>query len=54
MTKMIELNAHELDSLSAASTPTTTTDPETGETVTRDCTGNVISRTGGGFVIISL
>jgi hypothetical protein len=54
MTNIIELNARELDLIIGGVYPTTTTDPMTGETVVRDCTGGVISRTGGSpFVIIS-
>ncbi|HZG07388.1 MAG TPA: hypothetical protein VEZ70_00235 [Allosphingosinicella sp.] len=50
MTKIIELNARELDLIVGGVIETTTTNPITGETVTRDCTGNVIRRSGSVFI----
>lgn len=54
MTKMTQLKAHELDLIVGGVYPTTTTDPNTGETVVRDCTGGEIGRyPAGGMHIIS-
>ncbi|HEX8482831.1 MAG TPA: hypothetical protein VF650_13095 [Allosphingosinicella sp.] len=51
MTKMTELNARELNLIVGGVVPSTTTDPVTGETVVRDCTGGVISSSGDMFTI---
>ena len=44
MTKTTELNANELDLIVGGVTSSTSTDPDTGETVVRDCTGQEIGR----------
>ena len=44
MTKMSELNADDLDMIVGGVFPSTSIDPNTGETVVRDCTGGEIAR----------
>ena len=44
MNEMTELNAQELDLIVGGVIASTTIDPETGETVVRDCMGQEIGR----------
>ena len=44
MTKIVDLNAGELNQVVGGVTSSSETDPVTGETVVRDCTGQEIGR----------
>ena len=53
MTKMTELNGDELGLIVGGVTASTSTDPETGETVVRDCTGQEIGRYPAGMDVLA-
>jgi hypothetical protein len=44
MTKIVELNEIEQEQVAAGIGESTETDPQTGETIVRDCTGREIGR----------
>lgn len=47
-----DLNQDELELVCGGVTESTTVDPDTGETVVRDCSGNEISRSFNGMPVI--
>jgi bacteriocin-like protein len=53
MTNITELNTNELDLITGGVVPSTSTDPRTGETVIRDCTGGEIGRYPAGMYTIA-
>lgn len=53
MTNIVELNAVELNLINGGVGESSETDPNTGETVVRDCTGQEIGRYSAGMYMTS-